>query len=904
MIKSKKVIVSTILVVFMHVFVVTQLVGQQAAIDALREQAALEVKRIEESAVSQNSILKGETARQIREIKAQVEQKIAQVRNDAEQMTAQLKQEIEAKAFQLKYNAEKEKLIIMSQAEQRALELRAEEQRRQLEEKFQKNITLDSKMTSFGTKNFSFDLSSMARVPELLPVRSTGQSQEVSAEWRNKISKDFYNDMSFMKSIITEGETIDQVDDFAQRFKKQNLWFDQTLSSTRSMADQSYKQLLDKQATLQSIVQAQKKADLFLDKMSAKIALSDAQKKKARLTILYDINERIQQEREKTGSLERPVDLDQETVNTLSQRALEEYSLQFKAINADLSDVEMKESKTVHVVPVMVQKLQGELDQIKAELESTRNTLEKMRMDKTELKNKMTKEIKTKTEEWLDLEIQLRQERGNLKHAQQEMTAALKRMEQSVTEKEVLHAQLKAKAQENDTLRETLKKSEENVGQILDQAGQAKERAYQAEERARLAEERARLAQERVKEVEEDADEEAQALEDDIAQANQQAREAIKRAELAEKRTEDVATKAQEQQERSQRQQERDKKEAAEQRKAAIEDTKQLLVPHIEEERQRRLELKIQLEQAIQQAQKFEKKAGQLEVEVRSMQDRVSQARKDADQARVLVKEQATLRQEAEKHKVLVEELAGQMIESINVYLEQERSAHKAREAQLMDKASVLKFKKISLTDEKRELQELQEESARALEEREKHKQAVEERLRLAQDNLESLEEENANLQAESLERGQLEDVRERVNQEREHLSAAQEELHKTRQQLEQERKLVEQRKGQLVQKQEQMFQKQSQILQEQERVAQERAQINRERESARRRRAELAAKAHDEVLPMEPEDSKILAMIPEKSGNEDISDELERDQEEEAMSSSALEVVQNQEEETIATTE
>ncbi|QQR48645.1 hypothetical protein IPF37_03710 [bacterium] len=719
----------------------------------------------------QNEELKGQTARQIAQIKAQVEQQIAMVRTEAEKMTEQLKNDIDAKAVELNYQAEKEKLIIMSQAEHKALELKAEEQRRQLEQKFQRSvdISLDSKMTSFGAKDFSFNRVSVPAPALSLFSRSFSAmpTQTITPEWRNQISRDFYTDMSFMKNIIAEGETSDQVADFSQRFNKQNNWFDQTLSSTQSRADMSYKQLLDKQATLQSIVQAQKKADILLDQISVQKSLSDDQKKKARLAILYDINEQVQQEKNKFGSLERPLELDQNRINVVVRRAFEDYSNNFQTMTADVSGVEIKDGTTVHIIPVMVQKLQGELDQVKTELESTRNSLEKMRADKSLLKQQMNNELRNKTQEWLDLEIQLRQERSNLKHAQQEMSAAVQRMEKTTIEKEVLNAQVQAKTEENANLKDAVAKAQSNNELMTQHAGQAQERITKAEEQMRQAKQVARAAKQRVNDIQHDAQGHVQDLKDDLEQALQYAQAAEKRAELAEDKVAQAYAKSNEREERNQRQRERDRLQALEERDEAVESVKRLFIPRLEEEKRQGIDLKIQLEQAIAQAQKFEEKAEQLQAEVRVMQDRVTQARQDTAQAEALLRAQTTLRKEAEQHTSLVEELAGQMIDSINAYLQKERLAHEGREAQLLDEASVQRFKKISLKDQKRELEDLRDGAIEALEYHENQKEVATVRLRSMQNNLESLEHETLRLQVERAEREELEMVREQVRKER-----------------------------------------------------------------------------------------------------------------------------------------
>ncbi len=113
--------------------------------------------------------------------------------------------------------------------------------------------------------------------------------RSVTSEWKNKISRDFYQNVSFLRDIIVSAESPQESRDFSNRFAEQSFWFDNTLRSTHFVYDPSYTSIVQKCSRLEDIVSAQKKAEAFLMKAINPLGLSRIESQKMRLSLLYNL---------------------------------------------------------------------------------------------------------------------------------------------------------------------------------------------------------------------------------------------------------------------------------------------------------------------------------------------------------------------------------------------------------------------------------------------------------------------------------------------------------------------------------------------------------------------------------------------------------------------------------------
>lgn len=118
---------------------------------------------------------------------------------------------------------------------------------------------------------------------------SLNDRKPVSVEWKNKTARDFYQDVSYLKDVVVQGESPQEARDFVERFEKQSRWFDYTLATTRFVSDPSYQSLTQKCARLHDIVAVQKKAEQMLLRTLEPLKLPSQEANKVRVNLLYNL---------------------------------------------------------------------------------------------------------------------------------------------------------------------------------------------------------------------------------------------------------------------------------------------------------------------------------------------------------------------------------------------------------------------------------------------------------------------------------------------------------------------------------------------------------------------------------------------------------------------------------------
>lgn len=405
----------------------------QAAVQAIDEEVKTREKELklvaEEHFVSMKREINEQASQLRREadaaalaLKTKTEDRVQSLLETAESRMARLNKEVAQEAVKLKQEAAKKALIVIDEMEKRASEKRIQERKKTLASAFglpeklldredtttQKNPVLEAKAKNTAGKN-SNNPGLKQNSHQATPDQKTAQTlsnatTRVSAEWKNDLSRRFYQDMATMKEIIISAESPAETQDFLKKFEEQNKWFDLTLRSTKSVTDEQYSQLANKQAQMGRLMQSQNIADDYLQKFTKNMNLEPLQFKKIRLGLLYELNTRTQQRASHLDSSIRETNIPDEEIKALVKQVLGEFSQQFRDIAAQFPDVEVggvnrKPQLSLVAVPLAAQKLEADLKEAKELTEAT-----KQELDATQQQLISAQETITQTKNALDKE--------------------------------------------------------------------------------------------------------------------------------------------------------------------------------------------------------------------------------------------------------------------------------------------------------------------------------------------------------------------------------------------------------------------------------------------------------------------------------------------------------------------
>jgi hypothetical protein len=116
------------------------------------------------------------------------------------------------------------------------------------------------------------------------PAATTNQ------QWKEDLQKKFTEYLTFLRSIIDQGETSEEIKDFAQYFTQLESWFTSTLAQLASPTDPTYEQITAKMNALAQLIEAQKSAEASLKSMVSNTATIAEVFPRLRLSLLYEIN--------------------------------------------------------------------------------------------------------------------------------------------------------------------------------------------------------------------------------------------------------------------------------------------------------------------------------------------------------------------------------------------------------------------------------------------------------------------------------------------------------------------------------------------------------------------------------------------------------------------------------------
>lgn len=290
---------------------------------------------------------------------AKKEQKL-KVATDAKlaEIAQALKANLSAESLKIRQEATSQTLGIINKAEEEALALRQRNRLQSFSERFGIPLTPKTvaKVEQLKAEKPKVEKALSVQQPEAM----LSSAQMITAELRNTLSRQFYEDMLFMKEIIVGAEHPSEIKDFEKRFVTQNKWFERTLKKAAFTYDGHYVQLQEKQKKVHDVVMAQKQADKLLFKMAHGLEFSSGQLDRARLMVLYDLNDVLKNKEEDAETDERVV-LSRNDIDGVVTRVFAEISTKYKEREGDFPDVKLLNSKTTPVIPVMAQQLHSQL---------------------------------------------------------------------------------------------------------------------------------------------------------------------------------------------------------------------------------------------------------------------------------------------------------------------------------------------------------------------------------------------------------------------------------------------------------------------------------------------------------------------------------------------------------------
>lgn len=236
--------------------------------------------------------------------------------------TENIEQETELETKALGRQATKESRSVFNRYAQDIQELndQASQQTIQLKQEAAQKIVdmiADAEKEALTTKNKAHK--------KLLHKKLQTFEKDKLQTWKIPLQQEFNSHVTFLKNIIVQGESPEQVDDFIKCFDRQNTWFDTTLATTIKPTDSSFFQLEQKNMQFKNIIDAYKATESLLQERIDQIKQPLIAYNKIQLLLLYEISSFIQ--RNGGNGLFTPT-LSQEEKNNLVDKVIGDALLQ------------------------------------------------------------------------------------------------------------------------------------------------------------------------------------------------------------------------------------------------------------------------------------------------------------------------------------------------------------------------------------------------------------------------------------------------------------------------------------------------------------------------------------------------------------------------------------------------
>lgn len=419
--------------------------------------------QIQQSAKSLESSV-AQTAQEIKQLNAQrnkglqqlAEQESRIIFDKYTQEASQLNQETNKQLIKLKQDAAEQLLSLINQAEEEARRAKYQTRKEILEKKL-------------------FDLEKSGSL----------------ATWKEQLRQDFSNNTEYLKNIIFQGETPDQAQDFMKRFDEQATWFDKTLSSTQYQTDPSYYQLSQKKIALDNVVASHRASEILLKERLRVLGKELQNPARARLMLLYDINNLISKKSGDGIATIAAAILSPQETNDIVDNAIQSAELKFYQPTTPVNTEEIKQPSS---------QKDKDLLSLTTELENTKRLLAKESKAKMELKNFAQQKIELGASSNFDLEAQL-------KHTQSKFDREKQKAKQAQTQQQQLKQRVKPKLERlakenfelqtiildtNQKLSDSQKKLatiDQTIDELQKNIQQQKKRTYDIEARVGLIDE-------------------------------------------------------------------------------------------------------------------------------------------------------------------------------------------------------------------------------------------------------------------------------------------------------------------------------------------------------------------------------------------------------------------------------
>jgi hypothetical protein len=348
----------------------------------------------------------------------QTEEKISNVEETLKKEIKKIHEELQIKSEELRKHSAIGALEIVNQTEEAVLAANREKRRKELENELRLNLNIPISLDKEAHRGGLIVTDKLEISPKT----------RISSEWKNDLSKQFFADTSYVRKIILDGESLDEINDFNKKLSEQNFWFDNTLNSTCYVGDQNYAMIVQKQEQLHQIVQIQKKADMHFQKLLASIPLEQEQINKIRMTILYDLNSLIRKREYEKKNRRYMTILTKNEIQSVVNKAIEEFSLKFRKRTGRLEGIQIVDGKTALAVPVVQKNLeiaQMDLNKKNMDLEHMKNALKDEQHARKDLYVYAKQKIEEVKYDKLGIELQLKKNQNFVIQAQKDKDIAI-----------------------------------------------------------------------------------------------------------------------------------------------------------------------------------------------------------------------------------------------------------------------------------------------------------------------------------------------------------------------------------------------------------------------------------------------------------------------------------------------
>ncbi len=249
--------------------------GQPTTITSLLQDLEMvgseESQRIFQDAQSTAQQLEETVAQNAADLKHVAQQKTKELQHKAEEESKKIFEQYTKEAVDFTKKVESEAVALKRKAAETVLHLVTKAEEEAAKAKFKARQAL-LKQKLGDLEKTDFDVSMPA------------------TNWKDSIRHDFMHSLQYLHSIIVQGESQQEAQDFTQRFHEQSLWFDKTLAATNQPNDATFFQLEQKNSALKNVVWALQRAESLLLQQMPDLTQESHAYSQMRLMLLYDIN--------------------------------------------------------------------------------------------------------------------------------------------------------------------------------------------------------------------------------------------------------------------------------------------------------------------------------------------------------------------------------------------------------------------------------------------------------------------------------------------------------------------------------------------------------------------------------------------------------------------------------------